>query len=91
MPASVEVDGVECRVERLADGSIRISHEHPQSNPMQGLGTDYPHVYQVHPCQRHQFEFWNRQLPPAERAAIEPVKESDRPWWSSASGHAGRE
>jgi len=91
MPATISVDGVEHTVELLPDGVIRVSHEQPQMNAMHGIGTDSTHVYHVHRCQRHQFEFWSRQLPAEERAAAAAIKDEERPWWSAGPNQSSRE
>ena len=89
MSAQVKVEGVMYEVEAQTDGRLRISHPQPQTNAMFGLGTDFQHCFMVHPCQRHQFDFWNAQLPAAERVMPEPRKDENRPWWSFGSGHGG--
>jgi hypothetical protein len=89
MAASVVIEGVPYDVEKLQNGSIRVSFPSPPFNAMHGPDTDVPYSYVVHPCQRHQFDFWNAQLPPGERATIEPRKDENRPWWSFGSGHSG--
>jgi hypothetical protein len=83
MPISATIDDMPCLLERLPDGSIRVTHESRQINPCHGPATDGDVTYIVHPAQRNQFEHLNRLLAPDERG--KPLVDSDpRPWWSYA-------
>ena len=77
----VTIDGVECALDKLPDGSLRVTHESQQVNPMHGPGTAGEIMYIVHPAQRQHFEFLNNLLPKDMQAA--PSASIDnRPWWS---------
>lgn len=83
MPATVTIDGIPATVEKLPSGCIRVSHRQAQINPMNGLDTGAAVVYEIHQCQRHQHQFFNALLPPAEQAMpLDPP----RPWWSLGAG-----
>ncbi len=43
------------------------------------------HSYEVHPCQRNQFDLLNLKLP-AEERATEEFHPDKRPWWSLTAG-----
>jgi hypothetical protein len=90
MPATVKVDGCQWRIEKVAgpESAIRVQHGGGQHSPMHGPGTSGEHEFLVYPCQRHQYEFLNSQLPPAERANIAPEQQpaGERPWWSFGAG-----
>lgn len=85
MATTVSIDGISHSIEKLATGVIRVSHPVPQLNPMHGPATGGECWYDVHPCQRHQYEFWNAQLPVQEQAIPEGMAEA-RPWWSLPAG-----
>jgi hypothetical protein len=85
MAISVSIEGLSCTVEKLPSGAIMVRHQTEQFSPMHGPGTAGDYWYTVHPCQQQQYEFWNSQLPPQERATPEGVL-ADRPWWSSTAG-----
>lgn len=86
MSVTVTIEGTACTVQKLASGVIRVSHPTPQWNAMHGVGTGGEYWYLVHPCQPQQYEFWNGQLPPGERAMPEGGSKEARPWWSSGTG-----
>lgn len=83
MPVSAMIDDTPCVLEKLPDGSIRVTHESCQTNACHGPATDGQVMYVVHPAQRNQFEHLNRLLPAEERS--KPLADGDsRPWWSYA-------
>ena len=79
MPTQATIDGVQCTLEKLPDGCIRVTHESQQVNAMQGRGTAGEVMYLVHPAQRNQYEFFNSLLPADDRGGggADP-----KPWWS---------
>jgi hypothetical protein len=81
MPITTEIDGVQTTLEKLPDGSIRVSHESDSFNAMHGPATSGEVWYLVHPIQRHQYEYLNALLPPNERSTPKDAAEQ-RPWWS---------
>jgi hypothetical protein len=81
MSAQVTTDGVEHQIEKRSDGVIRVSHSGGQFNALNGPDTGGEHFYLVHPCQRQQYEFWNQQLPPLERASPDAVAGAVRAGW----------
>jgi hypothetical protein len=90
MSISTTIDGICCTLEKLPDGSIRVSHESQSVNAMHGAGTGGEVWYVVHPIQRHQYEHLSSLLPPAERGA--PAQSGDnRPWWSYVPGRKGQD
>jgi len=85
MPATVKIEDQTCTIEMLPSGNIRVTAPSPQFNAMNGPGTVGEVSYEVHPCQRHQFDFLHAQLPINERTAQR--KEGDpKPWWSLSAG-----
>ena len=86
MPATAEVDGTICKIEKQKDGTIRVGYISPQINPMHGSGTGGEMMYIVHPCQRNQYERLNSLLPPNEQAMPPGVQPDQRPWWSLPAG-----
>src|SRR5215510_2256265 len=86
MATRASIDGVKGTIERLSDGQIRVEYVSPQFNSMHGPGTDGDCSYLVHPCQRHQYEALNAQLPPQERTALVQLGPDERPWWSLSAG-----
>lgn len=85
MPAEVMIDDMPATISMLPNGCIEVMHPTGAFNALHGAGTGGMVVYQVHPCQRHQYEHLNAQLPPQERGPQR--REGDaRPWWSSAAG-----
>ena len=89
MPTTTDIDGIRCTLEKLPDGTIRVSHESAAINPMHGPGTGGAVWYIVHPFQRNEFELLNNLLPLAERAVPTPTLEN-RPWWSYVPGKKGQ-
>ncbi len=83
MTMQATIDGVRCTLERLSDGSIRVTHESEQVNAMHGAGTAGVVSYIVHPAQRNQYEFVNNLLP-ADQQVAPPGPNDPRPWWSFA-------
>lgn len=86
MPTQVNYEGIACTIEKMPSGIIRVVHPQPQMNAMHGPDTCGAYSFDVHPCQRHQYDFWNGQLPPVERAALPNPPIEERPWWSSGAG-----
>ena len=88
MPSKVRVDEYEWTIQLMPGGVIRVQHGGGQHNAMHGPGTSGEHEFLVYPCQRHQYEFLNSQLPPAERAAAIAADQppAERPWWSFGAG-----
>lgn len=82
MPAEVTIDDVRYTVTKLDSGNILVEFPNGQYNPMHGPGTDGTHAFEVHPCQRHQYEFWREQLPEEERSGGGPGKDGAAPPWS---------
>ena len=83
MSTQVTIDGIRCSLERLSDGSIRVTHESQQVNAMHGTGTAGVESYIVHPAQRNQYDFVNNLLP-ADQQIAPPEPSDSRPWWSFA-------
>lgn len=79
--APATIDGVACTLEKLTDGSIRVTHESQQVNAMHGKATAGEVMYVVHPAQRQHFELLNNLLPVEMRAVPNSTLEN-RPWWS---------
>ena len=79
--ATATIEGVACTLEKLSDGSIRVTHESQQINPMHGRATAGDVMYVVHPAQRQHFEFLNNLLP-KEMRAVPSATIDNRPWWS---------
>jgi len=86
LATQVNLEGIACTIEKLPSGIIRVVHPQPQINAMHGLDTGGAHSFDVYPCQRHQYDFWNGQLPPQERAMPPGAAMQERPWWSSGAG-----
>lgn len=85
MSVQVTVDGVACTIERLANGNIQVCYRSPRVGALQASSSGGEVCYQVHPCQRNQYEFWSSHLPANERSAPAAAGEQ-RPWWSSTGG-----
>src|SRR5688572_7142274 len=83
MSTHATIDGVPCTLERLSDGSIRVTHESRQVNAMHGAGTAGVVSYIVHPAQRNQYDFVNALLP-GDQQIPPPGPNDPRPWWSFA-------
>jgi len=86
MPATAVIDSIECHLEKLADGRIKVSYASPAVNAMQGANTGGTVMYLVHPCQRNQYHSLNVKLPPEEQATPANVDLEARPWWSLSAG-----
>jgi hypothetical protein len=79
------VDGVPCTLALQSDGSLLITHDSTQINPMQGPMTGGVVQYTVHPIQRHQYDFLLSLFPTSpSRSAAAPTHA--RPWWSYSGG-----
>lgn len=86
MPATAEVDGIKCQIEKLKDGTLRIQCDSRPFSPMHGPGTGGETMFIIHPCQRHQYERLNAMLPPHEQGMPPDVQPDARPWWSLSAG-----
>lgn len=86
MLVPVIIEGVASTIEKLPNGLIRVRQPWPQINAMHGSETGGEHSYDVHPCQHHQYEFLNGQLPPSDRLSAQDLTAVPRPWWSLGAG-----
>jgi hypothetical protein len=89
MPANITIDGVPFTVCKLDNGHIRVSSPSPQFNALHGPATEGEFWHEVHPVQKHQYEYWNQMLPAEERISPPGVNLSAKPWWSAAAGERG--
>ena len=84
MSARVTVDGLEYTLSKLENGNILVEHANRQYNPMHGPDTEGVQAFEVHPCQRSWYAFWNRQLPSSEQSEG-AGRGGAEPWWSLRS------
>jgi hypothetical protein len=69
-------------VRKLKSGNILVSHGNGQYNAMHGADTEGTHSFEVHPCQRRQYGYWQSQLPESEREQGGEGSEGVQPSWS---------
>ena len=84
MSERVTVNGLDYTLSKLDNGSIVVEHSNRQYNPMHGPDTEGVHAFEVHPCQRSWYAFWNRQLPSSEQTEGQG-RGGAEPWWSLRS------
>ena len=86
MPAKIILQGEPCTIEKLGNGNIRVTQGGWQFNPLIGPGTQGEVWYEVHPCQRQQYDVLNTQLPAQEQEMPPGFNVDDKPWWSLGAG-----
>ena len=86
MPAKITLQGAPCTIEKLSNGNIRVVQGPWQFNAMVGPETDGQVWYEVHPCQRQQYDVLNTQRPAQEQAMPAGYDPDARPWWSLGAG-----
>jgi hypothetical protein len=85
MPATIQLHGSVCTIEKLPTGNIRVTGPSPQTL-LHGAATAGEIMYEVHPCQQRQYEELDAQLPAAERGTPAGCKPGQKPWWSLSAG-----
>ena len=100
MPAvTANLDGVQCEVERMPDGRIRVRYQDRSMNQLSGPLTGSMVEYLVHPVQSRQYDVLNALIAgqPDTSADTSGGTVADgsgesqpsavaRPWWSLAAG-----